>query len=196
MKRFKNFMKEYDFNKKPSKKPAKNPDSLKEDLEIPFVGKELQGNRGSFFAQTLENLKEKRGNSIEELTKSPNPAENTEKLVRNKEFSEYFREKWAKTQQNKQKPEENTWVSLKKVEKRVKAFSLSSSGFSSFHKGNLSEEKDKINKILMETLKIQQAKQFRKKNLGISFKNLSFREKFQGNRYNSTLLQNFCSWKL
>lgn len=184
-------MKEYDFKGKIAKKPENPPkfaETLKEDYEIPFVGKGLQRKHESFAASASKNARKNHGNSLEELRLSPTVAENSEKIAKNREFSAFFREKWAKTQGNKQ---ENPWVALRKVEKRN--FSLSSSGFSSFHKGNLSEDKEKVNKILMETLKIQQAKQYRKKNLGIPFNNLNFREKFQGNRYNAALLQDFCA---
>ena len=78
-------------------------------------------------------------------------------------------------------------MTLQPIKKKIKSFSMSSTNFNK--NLNLSEERDRVNRILAENLKIQQAKAHRKV---ASFSMHGIKQKFIGNRYTSSLLQNFC----
>lgn len=194
-KKFKRFLNDYDPNKSSNngQKAAKAYGQLqskeKDDLEIPFVGRYLPGKK-----EEVHEVHEDNKSQISIHNQEGVESLKAEKSDKYKELTDLFKSKWLKKGEA-YKPKENdsndskNWVGLSRIEKRTKAFSLSMSGFSKHL--NISEEKGKINKFLIDTLKVQQAKQHQKQPLSFSFHNLNMRQKFQGNRYNQNLFQNF-----
>ena len=123
---------------------------------------------------------------------SPKERSFSKQTLRNEDKLEAFRsvsQSFKKNFQQNSDHFENSrigWLPLQPIKRRVKAFSMSSCNFKK--SVNMSEEREKVNRLLAENLKIQQTKVHKKV---ASMSMHDFKQKFLGNRYTS-LLQNFC----